>query len=131
MANPYGRIFCIRFFRTQDFALPQARAIYAKRMPRIFLYLIMFFATLTAAQAEPVRYLLQIDKSSVGFSYGFNGAKVNGTMPVDSADIQIDFDALSNTKIQLVLNAHKARAGFILATEAMRGKSYPEHSAAS
>ncbi|KPU83356.1 hypothetical protein JI58_09045 [Marinosulfonomonas sp. PRT-SC04] len=92
-------------------------------MPRIFLYLIVFFATLTVAQAGPVRYLLQIDKSSVGFSYGFNGAKVNGSMPIDSADIQIDFDALSNTKIQLVLNAHKARAGFILATEAMRGKS--------
>lgn len=123
MANPMDTDIRSFFSGTLVLALPQARTTYADRMLKPFLYLIVFFAALTAAQADPVRYLLQIDKSSVGFSYGFNGAKIKGTMPVDSADIQIDFDTLSNTKIQLVLNAHKARAGFIFATEAMRGKS--------
>lgn len=92
-------------------------------MPKLFLCILVFFTTLAAAQADPVRYQLQTGKSSVGFSFSINGNQTKGTMPVTSADIQIDFRALASSKLQIVLNASKARTGFILATEAMRGKS--------
>lgn len=122
MANPHRRRCDIRS-STQISALPLAHTSYAERMPKLFVCLILIFATLTAAQADPVRYQLQASKSLVGFSYSFEGAKFKGTMPVSRADLQIDFDALSGSKIRIILNASKARAGFIFATEAMRGKS--------
>lgn len=111
------------FSGTRISALPQTRTAYADGMPKLFLCIIVFFAMLTAAQADPVRYRLQTSKSSVGFSFRVNSSQIKATMPVTSADIQIDFRTLANSKIQIVLNASKARTGFILATEAMRGKS--------
>ena len=89
---------------------------------RFFLTLIL---SLWAANclAEPMRYILETDKSSVGFTYQFDGRPIKGNMPVASADLIIDFNTLPASKVQIALNVKKARAGFIFATEALRGKS--------
>ncbi|AXX98397.1 YceI family protein [Profundibacter amoris] len=92
-------------------------------MSRIFLSLVFLVSTLLAAHAKPVRYLLEANKSSVGFVYHFNGAPTKGTMPVTSADLTIDFAALHKTTVRISLNVRKARAGFIFATQALREKS--------
>ena len=92
-------------------------------MLKTTLGLVLLLATIAAAYAEPVRYQLEPDKSSVGFTYRFDGTPIKGTMPVASAAMVIDFNALRASKIQIALNANKARAGFIFATEAMRGAS--------
>jgi len=111
------------------FTLPYLPAGYAAPMrikpelPKTILGLVLVLLTITAANADPVRYRLEADKSSVGFTYRFEGNPIMGTMPVASADIVIDFDRLAASKIRIDLDARNARAGFIFATEAMRGKS--------
>ncbi len=92
-------------------------------MSRIILSLVFLVSTLLAAHAKPVRYLLEANKSLVGFVYHFNGAPTKGTMPVASADLTIDFAALHKSRVIISLNVKKARAGFIFATQALREKS--------
>jgi len=89
---------------------------------RGLLILIMAFWAANCA-AEPVRYVLEIGKSTVGFTYQFNGNPTKGTIPVASADMTIDFAKLANSTVQVALNVKKARGGFIFASEALRGKS--------
>ena len=89
---------------------------------RALLILIMALWAINCA-AEPVGYVLDSSKSTVGFTYQFNGNPTKGTMPITSADLTIDFAALEKSTVQVVLNVRKARAGFIFATEALRGKS--------
>ncbi len=89
---------------------------------RALLILIMAFWAANGA-AEPVRYVLESGKSTVGFTYQFSGNPTKGTMPITSADLTIDFAALEKSTVQVVLNVRKARGGFIFATEALRGKS--------
>ena len=73
--------------------------------------------------AKPIDYRLNADKSSVSFSYQFNGQTINGSMPVSDARLSLDFNSLDNSTVTIVLNADKARAGFLFATQAMRGKT--------
>lgn len=75
----------------------------------------------TPALAAPERYQLDPTQSRVGFSYVLDGARQTGRMPVKSADIQIDLDNLPASRVEVVLNAHAAQAGFIIATQTMRG----------
>ncbi len=89
-------------------------------MPRLIISIIALFLTLAHVQAKPVKYLLEADKSSVNFTYQFNGTPTKGTMPVASADLLIDLDRFSAIKITVALNVKKARAGFIFATDALR-----------
>lgn len=74
-----------------------------------------------AARAEPVSYRLDLARSDVRFTYVFEGAPRTGTMPVTSADIRLDFDALANSRVDVSLSAAQARAGFVFATETMKG----------
>ena len=92
-------------------------------MSRLTLSILLFVLSFCAATASPVQYLLEAAKSSVGFTYRFSGAPTKGTMPVSSADILIDFAVLRNSKVHISLNVKKARAGFIFATEALKGKT--------
>jgi polyisoprenoid-binding protein YceI len=92
-------------------------------MSRLFLSLVFLLSTMLAAHAKPVRYMLEANKSSVGFVYHFNGNPTKGIMPVAKADLTIDFAALHKTTVRISLNVKKARAGFIFATEALREKS--------
>lgn len=73
------------------------------------------------ARAAPVRYRLDPARSTVGFTYRFQGRPVAGSMPVLGADITIDFDDVRATAATVSLDAAHARAGFVFATEAMRG----------
>ncbi len=92
-------------------------------MSRIILSLALLISTLLAAHAKPVRYMLEANRSSVGFIYHFNGNPTKGSMPVASADLTIDFAAVQNSIVRISLNVRKARAGFIFATQALREKS--------
>ncbi len=92
-------------------------------MLKTILGLVLLLLTITAAYADPTRYRLEPDKSSVRFTYRLDGRQIKGAMPVASADILIDFDTLPASKIQITLNVSKARAGFIFATQALLGKS--------
>lgn len=75
------------------------------------------------ALADPVAYDLQPEASHVRFETGFKQQLITGDIPIDSADLVIDFEALANCRIDVVLNAAKAGASFPFAAEAMKGPS--------
>ena len=75
----------------------------------------------TGLHAAPERYQLDMSQSDVAFTYIFEGAEKQGQMPVHSADMLIDLDNVSASKVTVTLRADAARAGFLFATEAMKG----------
>lgn len=91
---------------------------------RIYLSVISFLFCLNAtAFAAPISYEIIREKSTVGFTYQFNENAIIGQFPQYRATISIDFDNVANSKIDVVLNTASAKAGFILATNALQSKS--------
>lgn len=72
-------------------------------------------------QAVPLAYDLQRDASTVAFATDFGGQTITGDIPLDAADLVIDFDRLSNCKIAVRLNAARADASFPFAAQALKG----------
>lgn len=86
------------------------------------------------ALAKPVSYLLEPDDSSVGFETDFGPDLITGAMPVKSATLILDFDAVSQSQIDVALDVAGAHASFPFAAQAMKGPkvldaaSFPEMS---
>lgn len=87
---------------------------------RFVLALALLLAPAIPAAADPVPYRLQAELSTVGFAYLMAGQKVNGRMPVESAEIAIDFDRPANSRVAAVMRADRADAGPDYATLAMK-----------
>lgn len=87
---------------------------------RYLLALVLLLASALAAAAERVPYRLQADLSTVGFAYVMAGQRMTGRMPVESADIVLDFDRPSNSRVAAVMRADLADAGPDYATLAMK-----------
>jgi polyisoprenoid-binding protein YceI len=75
----------------------------------------------SAAVAAPVRYVLDPDKSHVGFRFKLNGVTQNGSMPIERAEITMDPQHLSSSQIDVTVAAARARTGLIFITQAMTG----------
>lgn len=73
--------------------------------------------------AAPVSYDLQPASSTVAFEADFGGQKITGTIPIEGADLVLDFDRLSNCTIAVQLDAANAGASFPFAAEALKGKT--------
>ena len=84
-------------------------------------FLIALLLLTGSAFADPVPYTLDQDRSSVAFSFTLLGGTVRGTMPVEDAEIALDFQSLSNSRTEVTLDAAGAKTGFGPATKAMRG----------
>lgn len=87
-------------------------------MIRIALALCLLSAQATAA---PEAWHLDAANSSVGFRYDFAEGDNSGTMPVAAADIRLDPRDITTSEVAVTLDASGAKAGFFLATQAMRG----------
>jgi polyisoprenoid-binding protein YceI len=84
----------------------------------------ILFALLVAAfpgHAETVPYRLDSAASVVGFKASFAGGPITGQMPVARADLSLDFDTVANSRIDVTLDAARARASFPFAAQAMKG----------
>jgi len=79
--------------------------------------------TVATAIAAPVPYKLEPSKSTVGFVYELNATPTKGQMPVRSANIAIDFENLSRSSVDVTVNAARAKAGLIFATQALKAPS--------
>lgn len=91
-------------------------------MVRLSLALNLALCLLCApAAAAPEAWRLDTVRSSVGFTYEMAQGDNRGTMPVKSAEMRIDLRALGKSTVVVSLDAAGARAGFFLATQAMRG----------
>ena len=73
------------------------------------------------ALAAPVRYLLDRETSRINFTYLLNGSTMRGKAVVDTADILLDVDRPSRSKVSAVIDMTRANAGIFFATEAMKG----------
>lgn len=85
--------------------------------------LLLFCLSVLAApaMAGPDRFILDVARSEVGFTYDFQGAERVGAMPVISADMRIDLDNVPASSVTVTLDPGNARAGFIFATQVMKG----------
>ncbi len=73
--------------------------------------------------AAPTSYNLQADRSEVGFIFNLSGADNRGSMPVQAANIVIDFDRFANSSADVTVDVSRARTGLIFATEALKAGS--------
>jgi polyisoprenoid-binding protein YceI len=90
---------------------------------RLVLAMIICFTGIPhAGFAKPIAYNIIIEKSVIGFTYQFGADTISGAFPQYSATISIDFETASNSRVVVVLNAAKAKAGFVFATQALRSK---------
>ncbi len=84
---------------------------------------LLIFLCLIAAplRAEPAAFILDAARSEVTFTYDFQGNPRTGTMPVKSAEILLDLTNVPASAVTVTLDPASARAGFIFATQVMRG----------
>ncbi|MEM9970069.1 MAG: YceI family protein [Pseudomonadota bacterium] len=74
----------------------------------------------TAAGADPVAYRLNTAESRVGFTWFFGENPIRGRMPVESADIYLDFASVSRSSVDVSLDVASAEAGFPFASDALK-----------
>jgi polyisoprenoid-binding protein YceI len=66
-------------------------------------------------------YTLDSRKSSVGFYFNLSGTSQKGTMPVRSAQIQIDPTDLARSTVDVSVDVTRAKTNFIFVRNAMLG----------
>ena len=77
--------------------------------------------SVSAALAEPVKYVLDAANSVVSYEVGFGQDKITGRMPIKSADVTLDFQRNANSNVAVVLNAAGASSSFPFAEQALKG----------
>lgn len=85
--------------------------------------LISIISLSTAVFAETIKYDLVKGKSVVGFTYMFGANPNSGQFVNYDADIAINFENASKSKVDVILRTDTAKAGFAFATSALRSKS--------
>lgn len=75
-----------------------------------------------AANAAPTAYTLQKDDSTVGFSWFLGKEEIKGRMPVEDAEIAIDFRNVANSRVKVSVDVARARAGFPFASQGMKSR---------
>lgn len=73
------------------------------------------------ALAAPAGYVLEPEKSTVGFQTDFGPDTITGSMPILKASLSLDFAAPANSSVDVTLDVAHAEASFPFATQAMRG----------
>ncbi|GGH30715.1 Polyisoprenoid-binding protein YceI [Cribrihabitans marinus] len=75
----------------------------------------------TPSAAARRRYRLDPAASRVGFAFTLSGLRQTGTMPVRRADILVDTDRLERSRVDVTLDAARARTALSFAQTAMLG----------
>ena len=84
----------------------------------VLVHFLAVFATV--AVADPVPYRLVPEESRVGFTWFFGNDAITGRMPVRDADLALDFDRVSNSRVTVALDLSGAEAGFPFASQALK-----------
>jgi polyisoprenoid-binding protein YceI len=71
--------------------------------------------------AATVEYALDRDRSSVAFETSFGPDMITGTIPLNSADLSLDFAQVANCTINVDLDVSGAQASFPFAAQALKG----------
>ncbi len=89
---------------------------------RYLIALIFAFAS-SFASAAPISYALDSVESRVGFTWFFGSDAVKGRMPVSDAVVVIDFERVSNSRVDVTLDLAGVEAGFPFASQALKGEN--------
>ena len=73
------------------------------------------------AQAATVAYRMDPAESAVAFETDFGPDIISGSIPLEKADLQLDFDNVTNCSIDVVLDVTGAQASFPFAAQALKG----------
>jgi polyisoprenoid-binding protein YceI len=73
----------------------------------------------TPLRAAPKRYRLWADTSRVAFIFDVGGTRQTGTVPVQSADIRIDTDDLTNSSAEVSADVRRAQTSIPMITAAL------------
>jgi len=90
-------------------------------MRNFFCSVLVWVIALSAGNAAPLSYTLDKGASRVGFEVSFGPDQITGELPVQSAEITLDFQQVANSSVAVVLDVGNAKANFPFATQALRG----------
>jgi polyisoprenoid-binding protein YceI len=83
--------------------------------------LLLIAALATPAHAAPVAYVLEPERSTVGFATDFGQQVITGRMPVLQANLTLDFDDADKTTIDVTVDVSRATASFPFAAQTLKG----------
>lgn len=73
------------------------------------------------APAATVAYHLDPAASTVAFETDFGPDLITGSIPLEKADLRLDFDNLANCTVEVALDVTGAKASFPFAAQALKG----------
>jgi polyisoprenoid-binding protein YceI len=73
------------------------------------------------AQAATVAYRMDPAESAVAFETDFGPDIITGSIPLEKADLKLDFDNVTNCSVDVVLDVGGAQASFPFAAQALKG----------
>jgi polyisoprenoid-binding protein YceI len=71
--------------------------------------------------AATVAYRLDATASSVAFETDFGPDLITGSIPLEKADLKLDFNNVSNCTVEVALDVTGAKASFPFAAQALKG----------
>jgi polyisoprenoid-binding protein YceI len=75
----------------------------------------------SAARAAAIDYALDPSASTVAFETNFGPDLITGSIPLELADLTLDFDNVKNCTVDVVLDVRNAKASFPFAAQALKG----------
>jgi polyisoprenoid-binding protein YceI len=79
------------------------------------------FAQSSAVQAAATDYALDPGASTVAFETDFGQDLITGAIPLEAADLKLDFDNVANCSVAVTLDVSGATASFPFAAQALKG----------
>jgi polyisoprenoid-binding protein YceI len=90
-------------------------------MPRALSAVLLCLALTFPALAAPIAYRLDPEASTVAFETDFGPDTITGAIPLQQADLRLDFDNVANCTISVALDVTGATASFPFAAQALKG----------
>ena len=92
-------------------------------MLKRFSLAVLFVCFASEIIAAPRHYTLIRNQSQIAFSFDLQGSALVGNIPIEFAEVSIDFERLTRSRIRVQFAMADATAGVIFATQAMRSAS--------
>jgi polyisoprenoid-binding protein YceI len=83
--------------------------------------IVLHLALAVPALAAPIAYRLDPEASTVSFETDFGPDLITGSIPLQVADLRLDFDNVTNCTVSVALDVTGATASFPFAAQALRG----------
>lgn len=90
-------------------------------MRRLALAILLALGLAPALQAGTVAYQMDAANSTVAFETDFGPDKITGAIPLEKADLNLDFANVTNCTVDVALDVTGATASFPFAAQALKG----------